>query len=294
MIAFLFEQYGYYPKEIINNGFVVGEWQFKLLPVDSDEKYIKDIDDYIKQIRDKFSNKGPHIISTRFGKLFSIYDNQKYVLVSSYKCNMSLKDLNKFHVLFRESGKKLEMTKLLDTWMSRVTYIEEYAISSLRIDSVYYKKNLETSMFSLGLAQNALQYLSDIINDYGMEIDDVTITHKRLDNLDSFDFFNPFNLVVDHPIRDLENLYIADFLNFDDLTELLQYYEMDKKVASLFMARLLYPCKILDLLESNIENKNSNFKIECNIEKELAKLKKIYEYLKQVYGIRPIEWLEYR
>ena len=171
-------------------------------------------------------------------------------------------------------------------------YVESDAISSIRIDSVYYQNNLEISLFSLGLAQNAIQYLSDTIWSYGAELSNLTLVHKRLKKMDNYDFFNPFNMIVDHPIKDLADLYKCELLMFDEFAELLKFYSVDSKVASVLMARILYPVNIFDDLETNLLKKSVSFNLKYNIEKELNKIKKIYSHLKYEYNIRPIDWLE--
>jgi len=292
MRTFLFEQYGYYPKYLDNNVFEMDGWIFKLIKTDCEDKYIEEIDSYILHIRNAFFNKGPYIIRTRTNKKTAIFDNEKYVLISIDKGSMTLKDLNNFHCLFMEMGKSVDLKQLLIIWKERVYNTELEAINSLRVDSVYYKNNLEISMFFLGLAQNSLQYLADTILDYNEKLENVTLAHKRLKNLDSFDFFDPFNFVTDHPIRDLAELYKNDFISFSELIELFEYYNFDSKLASVFVARMLYPAEVLDLLEENIRRKDIGFRLHYNIEKELNKIKKIYKYLKDKYNIRVINWLE--
>lgn len=291
MLTFLFEQYGYYPKDFNENEFVVDNWRFRLIEVNYDENYINSVDEYIERVRETFGGRGPFIIRTRFNKLISLRDGKKYVLVSVFEGNVNFMDLIMFHNIFKEDGKTVNISKIMLTWEDRINRIEAESLSSMRIDSVYYKKNREVAMFCLGLAQNAVQYLSDVILDYGNSVEGVCITHRRLHNLNSFDFFNPFNYIVDHPIKDIVELYKNDFLTFEYLEELMESYVGDGKIASLFMARLLYPAGVFDKLEENENKKSLNFKIEYNQEKELLKIKKAYEYLKERYNIRPINWL---
>lgn len=293
MLSFLFEQYGYYPKDFIDNSFTVNEWIFKLIETDYDLKKIDEIDNYILNIRDTFDGEGPFIIKTRSNQKISYIDNKKYVLISVKKRNLSLKDLNKFHCLFFNNKNFVDLKNLLSTWKSRIEYIEKDMISTLRIDSVYYNKNLEVTLFCLGIAQNAIQYLNDIILDYDDKIENITITHKRMSDLNSFDFFNPLNFIEDHPIRDIVDLYQNNFITFTEFVSFVEYYQLDNKTASLFMARLLYPAKVFDLLEENANKKETGFRIQYNIQKELCKFKKIYLFLKEKYNIRPINWLDY-
>ena len=73
---------------------------------------------------------------------------------------------------------------------------------------------------------------------------------------------------------------------------MLDYYKFSIKEASMLMTRVLYPSNEFDLIEENMMKKNITFKLDYNIEKELMKIKKIYEYLKKMYNLRPIDWLE--
>ena len=87
-------------------------------------------------------------------------------------------------------------------------------------------------------------------------------------------------------------LYRNDIVDIGDLIDIFKFYDMDSKLASLFIARLLYPVKVLDLLEAQIENKDKNFNLKYSIEKEMLKIKKAYIYFREKYNIRPIDWLE--
>ena len=110
--------------------------------------------------------------------------------------------------------------------------------------------------------------------------------------MNSFDFFDPFNFIIDHPIRDYVELYKNNVIEFLDLVSILEFYRMDTKIATLFMARLMYPSEILDALEENVDKKDKSFRINYSIEKEVLKIKKAYLYFKKKYNIRPIYWLE--
>lgn len=292
MLSFLFEQYGYYPDNLKDKTFFVNGWEFRLIEFNEVDDYVEKIDWYASIIRESFSSKGPFIIKNRYNNKVSLFDNRKFVLVSVNKMVIGLNDLNRLHVLFRDVDKNVDLSKVLTAWESRCSLIENDGVAALRSDGVYYGNNLEISMFCLGMCQNAIQYLSEIIQDYGEIIECVTITHKRMVDFNSFDFFNPFNFVIDHPIRDFVELYRNDVLDFNDLVDVLEYYQIDYKIASFFIARLLYPVRLMDLLEDNIGSRDKDFRLSCSVEKELSKIKKAYIYFKEKYNIRPIDWLD--
>ena len=292
MKTFLFEQYGYYPKMFENYSFQLNGWKFKLEQVDLKDDVLEYICEYLEYIRNIFSGEGSFIVKNRSGKNTSFYDNKKYVLVSNKERKMTLKDFNVLHYLCIEKEKTINLKNLILVWRERMDIIERESIYSLRLDSVYYRENYEISLYGLGLAQNALQYLNECIEIYGEELGGLTLTHKRVNDMDSFSFFNPFNLVIDHPIRDLSELYKNNCIEYSELIEILECYKLDEKLASIMMARLLYPCKIFDLLDGDVVKKDVNLKIDYSIEKEFAKLKKIYVFLRTQYKIMPIVWLE--
>ncbi len=292
MKTFLFEQYGYYPKEINNNEFFIDGWKFKLIQCEFTSDTLASIENYTKVINDTFANKGPFIIKNKFNNNISTLNDVNYVLVSSFLINMNFNDLIKFHSLFYKDDEYVELDRILEVWKSRVDKIEKKLSSNLRIDSIYYKHNLDTCMFCIGLAINAMQYLSDIIYNYDNKMYGISIVHKRLNDMNSFDFFNPFNFIVEHPLKDVVMLYQKDYLSFEEFKNLLDNYHLDITSATFLIARLLYRVDIFDFIETKRDLEKGDQKIPFNIKKEMYKIKKAYSLLKEKYSIRPLDWLE--
>mgnify|MGYP000538915702 FL=1 len=120
--------------------------------------------------------------------------------------------------------------------------------------------------------------------------------HKRIDELNSFYLFNPFNLIIDSPMRDLAELYKNDLLSLEQLYDLLKRYPLTSLDASLLLARCLYPNQIFDLLEDYYELKkditNRVNQLIISINSKEFKLKKLHKFLVSNYQIRPISWLD--
>lgn len=292
MLSFLFEQYGYYPNEFQNNEFWIGNWKFKLIEVWCDEEYVKRIDCSIEVIRGYFGGKGAYIIKTKQGKMISSYSEKKFVLVSVFDECVLISDLNKMNSIFKDVGEKVDLEKILNMWILRNEEIEKKGIASIRQDGKYYNDNMRVIMFSLGLCQNAIQYLKDTIEEFGSDVFNISLSHKRLKNLDSFDFFNPFNLILDYPARDVIDLYRNDFFSFEEFENNINVYEIDVKIASILMARMLYPVVVFDIIEENIAIKEKGLKLNFSIYKEFIKIKNVYLFFRKKYNIRPIIWLE--
>lgn len=292
MKNFLFEYYGYYPKDLIDNSFVLDGWMFKLIPVELNMDDIASIENYVGVLNNTFSNKGPFIIKNKVHNNLSTLNDINYVLVSSFITNMNLNDLVKFHMLFYTHDEYIELKKILEAWKDRVDNIEKKINSKLRVDSIYYKYNLDIVMFSLGLSINAMQYLSDIIYNYDDKLYGITIVHKRLKDLSSFDFFNPFNFIVESPVKDIVMLYQNDYISFEEFKSLILKYNLTIEGASFLFARLLYRCDVFDFVERKRDIDSKDEKVKFNLEKEMNKIKKAYSLLKHMYSIRPLDWLE--
>ena len=257
MTSFLFEQYGYYPNLIDNHMFFIDDWCFKLIEVNFDSGYIDRVDEYLSLLQDVFPGKCAFIIKNRKNEKITFYDGKQYVLISIKKGKVNLEELNRFHCLLKEN-KTVDLSEVVLVWEKKMEFIENQALSSIRMDSVHYNNNLEISMYCLGLFQNAIQYLSDTVLDYGSKINDSTINHKRLYSLETIEFFNPFNFIVDHPCRDLIELYKNNVIDFNEFEYVLGFYQMNSQIASVMMARLLYPSYFIDEVENNhyIDNKD--------------------------------------
>lgn len=291
MKNFLFEQYGYYPKVLENNVFHIDGWMFKLFETDLNEDVINSLDEYTKVLNNAFYNKGPFIIKNKIGNNLSNLNDKYYVLISSFLCQMSLEDLLRFHFLFYKEDEYVELNKILLVWKERVDEVEKKLSTHLRADSIYYKENLDISMFCIGLSINAMQYLSESIYNYGNKLYGVTIVHKRLSDLNSFDFFNPFNFIVEHPLKDIILLYQKDYIDFEEFKLLVSNYSINDLSASFCIARLLYRGDIFDLLQSKRELEEEQ-RMYFNMRKEINKIKKAYMFFKNTYAIHPIDWLE--
>lgn len=291
MLSFLFEQYGYYPNNFIDGTFEVDGWIFKFIEVEKIE-LIDEIDKFIENIRNNFSNIGIYIIKSRNNEKITYYDGKPFVLMAVIKCKLKIEDLNKFHVLLKTMDDYVDLNKLCFLWEKKMNFIEQECTLLIKNDSACYKENLECIMFSLGLCQNAVQYLKDTAMDYDNIVSELTISHKRLSSLEACEVFNPFNFVVDHPLRDYVELYKNDVIDLETMIKCLEYYDISPKLASVIVARLLYPSVVFDCLENNYYDCKKKEKIDYNIEKEILKIKNVYMYFKKKYQLRPILWLD--
>lgn len=297
MNAFLFEKYGYYPDKIDENRFMYKGFTFTLTATEMSEEEVKELE-YVNRLLFEKTGKSAVIVRNRTNDLLSFDGEQNYVLWAVENGTQSLLDLTKVHFIFHNelNKEKISISELLTLWEEKFEFIETRVIPTLRSDDFDYNAILEGVYFAFGLSENALQYLADTRLDYGNVIEHHTLAHKRLNSLENKIFYDPFNLIIDSPIRDLAELYKANCITLDTLSAYLDYYDLNAKEASVFMARILYPTRFFDALEKHyIERKNIKKEIldyRISSEMELIRLKNIHNLLIRKYGIRPIIWLE--
>lgn len=297
MRAFIYDKYGYYPNDEYVTSFEYEGWYFKLELSEKNDYEIHQLRLLLNEINHYFPDNGTDIIMTRDGHYVSNSEYGPVILVAIKNSNVNYLTLVNMHQIYNQKfNNKLTISHLRDLWINKVNSIEERILSSLIIDDKEYSKLYVLGQYAIGLAENAIQYLLDASIYYGDEIKNTSLCHKRIDKLDSFYLFNPFNLIIESPMRDLAELYKNDLITLDRLYDLFKYYNLTIQDASILLARCLFPNQIFDILEDYYElKKDVRARInnmEDNISKKEIKLKKIHSFLVKHYSIRPISWLE--
>ena len=297
MRAFLYDKYGYYPDEEYSTSFTYQGWFFKLEISEKNDYELASLKKLLNDINNSFQNLGSDIVLTRDGHYVTTSEYGPVVLVAIKEGKVTIDTLFKMHQMFyNQFQNQLTVSYLRNLWLNKINTIEERIIPSLPNDNKEFSSLYILSMYALGSAENAIQYLLDIIYYYGNEIKNTSLVHKRIDELNSFYLFNPFNLIIDSPMRDLAELYKNGLLSLEQLYDLLKRYPLTSLDASLLLARCLYPNQIFDLLEDYYELKkditNRVNQLIISINSKEFKLKKLHKFLVSNYQIRPISWLD--
>lgn len=296
--SFVFDKYGYYPNEIVEYTFIIEQWIFHLEFCEEDEEEIIKINDFCLEMNKRFLGKGVQIIKNRAGSFISLGLEKPVVLLCVPLGKVNLDDVRYLHESYLniDQEEKFTISSLIKIWEDKVELIESQCSKALKKDEIHYNDIFTAMSCALGMAENAIQYLAEAKLDYGDEINNLTIVHKRLNSLDSWTFFNPFNLIISHRVRDYAELYKFELIGMEELMNVLSMISLTAKEASLLMARLLFPTRIFDILEENyLRNGNiTNRAIEyCSCAaREITRLKNIHRYLVTHYQIRPIKWLQ--
>lgn len=297
MRDFIFDQYGYYYSDSDASEFEFKGYEFKVMAHSLTENDLINMEEYIQYLYSKLNiNPHCHIVKNRAG-LYGVESKYGTVsLVSCLKKDYKLDNLISFqHLEINELSKPYTISNLSTLWEEKLNLIEEKSVPYLKIDDFTYPIILKETIFAIGLCSNAIEYLTDMKEDYGNEVKNLCYAHKRLYDLTSFDLFNPFNIVIDSPTRDLAFLYKEKAINLNELISIIDYYKLDQMEISLLMARALFPTATFDILEDYFALKKdiklSIVKKHKKTKREVNLLVELHKRLVEKYKIRPIEWL---
>lgn len=297
MRSFIFDKFGYYEDDEYGIEFEYKGWHFQLELTDKSEETVINMKAFLHEINKYYSNIGGDIIASRDNKLIVDSNYGRVCLVTVKNSKMSLNDVMKFHQVFKSYAYNIhyKVSHLKNVWEIKTDHIEEKILPRIKYNDSTYDMLMENIAFASGLAENAIQYLEDSISFYGDELDNITLAHKRLNSLNSYTLFNPFNLVIDCPSRDLSELIKYDLISFDEFKACVLKYNLNKLGASLLLSRLLYPTMLYDMLEEyHLVKHDISSQIVRYYNKKakfLNKIKSVHAFLVNTFEIKPIEWL---
>ena len=295
-LSFLFDNYGLYPNDLVENSFIIDDELYKIEEVrEYTEQDFVALNNYSLELKYLF-NKTFKIIKNRKNEYITNYVNKNYVLISVPIYKINYFDVIKYNLHYMNKEKKeYSINQMIGVWLERYTNIQNNCFNALSNDDINYNAIYTAVSFSFGLAENAISYLADAKLDYGDNIERITLTHIRLNLLDSYSFLNPLNIIYDSIVRDYAELYKFELIDIYELNKIIDQVQLNQKEASLLMARILYPTRIFDLLEDNYLSEEHKFNktleyLKC-IDKELQRIKNVHKLLVRKYNIRPISWL---
>lgn len=229
------------------------------------------------------------IILNNQNEVLTIINNKKYVL---FQINVDITRKVTLNEIIDFSNKTLGIDyKSLDNinwkelWLKKQDYFE-YQLNSTKNRYPLLK---ESSPYFFGLTYLAIALLNEFTTSPLM-----SVTHKRITpNTTLFDFYNPFNFVIDTRVRDTAEY----FKNSEDINMIYSYIQnnnLSNEEMQFFLIRLIYPSYYYDLYEDIITNKQDEHevhKIIQNIENRELVIKKTYMFLLNICSIPLIDWL---
>lgn len=297
MKSFIFDKYGYYLKEDTTK-FDYNSWHFELELTDLSNEALFNMKEFLKTIPSYYKNMASDIVYSRDNKLVneSIYGN--VCLIATKIAKVNVEDFISFPFYFANmaDGKDLKVSYLKKVWENKVDRIEEKILTKVKIDDVTYKMLIQYYIFNVGLAENAIQYLSDTMYLYGDQIEGKTLVHKRIKDLSSYTLLNPLNFIIDFRGRDIVELLKNNLISLEYFKNILSKYNFSQQEVSLLFARILFPSEMYDLLEEFYLIKRDisqdvydEYKL---MNEKLDKIKKIHRFLVDNYKIKPINWID--
>ncbi len=300
MNSFIYDYYGYNVKLLDDNTFIFKDYTFLLSKTTEDENSLNKLNDLISMLYDEFDGNVVYIVKNKYNKYISSSEGNNNICMLTYKDEKNI-DINyfvKMHMAFFNAfNYYVNIEDIIILWDQRLEYIQNQCLVALNFDNDAHMILYEYSQFAIGLAINALQYLSDMKIDFNKKHYLTTLTHRRIKKMDKFELFNPFNLIIDHSSRDLAELYKNNLIDFDTLFSICQSYSYNVDEYEYLIARLLFPTFIFDIIE-DIATDNTMYDYQNEIyyaiskqNEQLDKLKYFYKKISQLMLIRPIDWL---
>ena len=229
------------------------------------------------------------IIFNKDKGLITFYDNKPYILLK--KVNHDRKELTLYDIVKYDCIVHVkESLNWKQLWKEKLDYYQ------IQLDETGIKYPLLKQSFSyyLGLSEIAI----NILNYVNYDNINYCISHKRLEKTN--DLFNPLNIIIDNKSRDIAEYikikYFTDDITSSQVVDFIKKSSFSKDEIYLLMSRLIYPSYYFDIYEKiyngNDSEKDLNKIIKRNASYE-AFLKEIYNYIKFLYNIPQIEFLEY-
>ncbi len=295
MQSFIFDYYGYNVSELVDNHFDYQGYRFVLISTTENESTISKLDEFLVSLRGNFDDDIVYFVKNRYNQYISLNDSTNILLLTYKLSSVSLDTLLKMHQIYFNNG-ILNLNEIINLWEQRIEYLENQCLVMLNFDNPAHKELYEHAMFAIGMAENALQYISDLKIDF-KENFVATLTHRRLKKLDKWELFNPFNLIFEHSSRDLAELYKNDIIDLNQLIELTKKYQYKINEYQYLLARILFPVSVFDILEDIYLDKNYDYtdliyKAIQSQQQHIKKVKTFYKTMINEVNIRPIRWLD--
>ena len=238
----------------------------------------------------KYNSYYHDIVINKDNSIITFYNGKAYVLIQENICLDGYVDMD-FIMDYDSFVGKNDLPNWKSLWERKIDYYE-YQMSQLSFKYPVLKKSFN---YYLGLTETAISLLNYLetskINCF--------ISHKRiLDNERICDFLNPLEIVIDSRTRDLAEYikinYLYNNITLKEIYDYIENFNLDFNECILFLARLIYPSYYFSLYDEIIQEKSNEDKLNLLIKKNTSYevfLKKVYLYLRHLYTIPYIEWL---
>lgn len=180
-------------------------------------------------------------------------------------------------------------------WINKTNGIERLyePQSKVRPATSFQRLFIETLPYTIGLCENALQYLEESEKDWRYHNQDrPTLTYNRIESDSYKKVIFPNDITMDHSTRDLAEHIRGIFINqgtsgFQEVKSFLDAYEAKSPLSifswRLLFARLLFPIHILDEIESCMLNQDTGLTGARNLHQLLKNQQEYEQCLKRFH-----------
>ncbi|QDP40983.1 spore coat putative kinase YutH [Radiobacillus deserti] len=267
-------------KTTINgyDGYKKGSEYYFIIPSENNEEVLLEQ----KALADFMYVHGVDFVSTpifnKNGSLLTIDQNKEYIVccgkpMQGHQSEHPGSVLAKFHHL----GSQYPYEPVLISsygqwstlWSEKLNAFEQFYAKqwSERPVSKFQRLFIDTFPYLIGLTENALQYTDETEKDWRYhEVDRGTICFQRYTNQMKQSIIWPYELVYDHPARDIAEYIRPYFLQSEEdcfqlLRVFIQEYEQVNPLSifswRMIYARLLLPVHLFDYLEEGFSHKDT-------------------------------------
>lgn len=183
-------------------------------------------------------------------------------------------------------------------WSKKIDYLEYHQEQN----NLSYPILSESFNYFIGMAENAISYVNNIISNVKIEKNDIgVISHDKLKLDDTiYSLYDPENIIIDHKARDIAEYIKLSFFKdnykiFDELDEYFKHNYFSFYGISLLIARILYPSFYFELYDEVIQgltNESSVLIITSRIDDYEKYLNDVLNYFHKYYAIQDINWLK--
>ena len=241
------------------------------------------------------------IILNKDGQIITFINGLPYILMRliNYGEKITFRDVLSFVGVSSGRGIDTNLKRVHwgGLWSDKIDYLE-YEITQLG-----QKHSAIRNSFSyfVGLGETSIQLFNMFFGSEGRKIiAQESVGHDRIKvDDDTFELYNPLNLVVDYRVRDIAEYIKNKFFSGYDVWEGINYFLYSGGFTAdehlLFFIRLLYPTYYFDIYENIISgdlDENELQKIIDKVDDFQNILRNVYLYYRRFLQLPTIEWLE--
>lgn len=239
-------------------------------------KYYKNINIELYNYLILNNKKTYHIIYNKNNEYVVNINNKPYVLLEVFDTNMfDLNDVVNNNISIRVN----EQISWAIMWSKKIDFYEKNIIN---VKDHKLKKYFN---FYVGLSENAISLFKTL----NLDGEKTYVSHIRLNS--KYDFYNPFNYVIDYKARDIAE-YIKNN-NYEKYYSFIDNYVSKSTYndALLLFIRLMYPSFYFDSLDQYFKQEEIDYSFSFDAKKYEMFLKNIYNVIRKYYNIPVIDWL---